>query len=310
MANYNNSQFLEEALKSIFEQSYTNWEVILIDDASTDDFEDVISKFRDNDRIKVYRNTRNKGCAYTKSRCIEKAKGIIAGFLDPDDTLHPDALKIMIEAHTQKPGCSIIHATHYVCDDKLNIKKLATCTKALPENTPYLLLNDGSIHAFATFKKVCYDRTDGISLIRNEDKAIDQELYYLLEEEGDVFFINSPLYYYRIHKGSISNMGNERATTNAHYSIIEEACLRRIKKLKQVKQPDAKYWIKKYRTRYYKISIFNSFRRKRWLHFFICLVVFPFVGGLENLNNYFRKIPKEGFSLIRKSFANSYKILE
>lgn len=310
MAHYNNARFLDAAIQSVLGQSYPDWEIILVDDGSTDEFENVINNFKDDNRIKVYRNGTNMGCAYSKRKCIERSAGTIAGFLDPDDMLHPDAIKIMVDAHIQKTACSLIHSTHYVCDEAMAIIRVAEYPKALPENTPYLLLNDGSVHQFATFKKSCYNKTAGIFTKRKIDKAIDQDLYYLLEEAGEIFFIDQPLYYYRIHHGGISTLGKEALSTMAHYTIVEEACLRRISKLKKSQQTDAAYWIKKYRTRYYKIKIFNRFRNKKWIGFISGIIIFPFVGGMTNLLSYGRKLPKEGVALIKKSFVSDYKILE
>jgi len=309
IAHYNNTRFLSACIKSVLSQSYGNWEIILVDDRSTDGFELVINSFSDN-RIKVYRNDKNMGCAYTKRKCAEKAAGNITGFLDPDDMLAADAISIMMVAHAQKPFCSIIHSTHYICDESMNIIRIADYVKALPLKTPYLLLGDGRIHHFATFKKSNYDNTSGIFPVRKIDKAIDQDLYYLLEEEGEVFYIEKPLYYYRIHQGGISTLGKEALSTMAHYAIAEEACLRRITKLKKSSQHDAGWWIKKYRTRYYKIKILNSYRNKKWIRFLCAMMVFPFVGGMENVLSYSRKLPKEGAALLKKSFVVDYKILK
>ncbi len=309
MAHYNNAKYLDAAIQSVLAQSFTDWEIVLVDDASTDHFEAVIGRYADNENIRIFRNQQNAGCAYTKWRCASEANGSIAAFLDPDDTLHPDALRIMVNAHQQHPAHSLIHSTHFVCNENLTILRVADYPKALPPDTPYLLVNDGSIHHFASFKTDCYKKTPGITPQRVISKAVDQDLYYLLEEEGSVLFINQPLYYYRIHSGSISNAGNEAITMQAHYAIVEEACLRRIRKLKLTNTPDAKRWTKRYRTRYYKIRIFNSFRRKQWLHFASSLLVFPFVGGLTNIVSYLKKLPKEGTALIRKSLVANYDVL-
>lgn len=306
IAHYNNSRFLETALKSVLNQSHTDWEIILVDDGSTDSFEEVIAPFETDPRIKVYRNEKNSGCGYSKRKCAGLASGPIMGFLDPDDALAPEALAVLCKAHIEKPECSLIYSTHYVCDHELNAKRKADYIRALPPLTPYLLLNDASIHQFATFKKRDYDKTAGISALNK--KAVDQDLFYKLEEAGKVFFIDQPLYYYRIHQGGISNMGKEKEAMLWHYSIIEEACRRRIAKLKPAKTPESRYWIKKYRTRYYKTRIFHSFRKKKWIPFFNSLLAFPFVGGMENLVSYCRKLPKEGFGLIKRSFTGSYEI--
>lgn len=310
IANYNNSRYLDYAIQSVYSQTYTFWQIVIVDDASTDDFEQVIAKYKEDSRIKVFRNPKNRGCSYTKRTLAEKATGDLLAYLDPDDAITPDALQLMIDAHLKNPKCSIINSTQYICDTDMAILRIADYPKPLPPNTPYLLVGDGSVHAFAAFKKKCYDKTTGLDPINEKDRAIDQELYYILEEQGEVAFINKPLYYYRIHSGSISNWGNEAAATNQHYNIIEESCLRRIKKLRIEKKTDYKYWIKKYRTRYYKIHILNSYRKKQWLSFFYGLAIFPFVGGIDNIVSYFKKLPKEGFSLIKKSLTGNYKIVE
>lgn len=303
MAHYNNAVFLPFALKSVIDQTYTNWELIIVDDGSTDDFEKVIAGYENDQRIRVFRNEKNMGAAYTKKKCIDNATGTLAGYLDPDDTIYPDTLKVMAEAHLVKPECSIIHSTHYVCDEKLNILHLAEYPKPLPGNTPYLLIGDGSIHHFVSFKKACYDRTAGLTSTRAYDRASDQDLYYLLEEKGEVFFINRPLHCYRIHAGSISNLGNQRATLQQHYTIIQNHCLARLNKLRISNSPGKAYWIKKYKTRYHKIRILSSFNDKKWGKFISSLLIFPFTGGMNNIISYFKKFPKEGIFLFKKSFT-------
>ncbi len=306
IANYNNSRYLENALNSVLQQTYSNLEVILVDDCSTDNFETVIQRFKNESRIKVFRNKINQGCGYTKRRCSEIALGKIIGFLDPDDALHSEAIQIMINAHINNPAASLIHSTHYICDDTLTVKRIAEYPRALPDNIPYLLVSDGRVHHFATYKSSAYYNTEGIS--RDNKKAVDQDLYYKLEEQGDIYFINQPLYYYRIHTGGISTTGKEAEATLCHYKIIEEACLRRINKLKLETSPNAAYWIRLYRTKYYKTKIFHNFRKKSYLNFGYNLLLFPFVGGLTNVISYLKKLPNEGLSLVRKSFFQDYKI--
>lgn len=301
IAHYNNAQYLDNALQSVLNQTYTHWEIILVDDASNDNVTTLLQKYKTNTRIKIYHNAKNFGCGYTKNRCAALATGDILGFLDPDDALHPNALQIMVDAHINQPQCSLIHSTHYICNASLVVNRVAEYPKAIPKNTPYLMLSDGSIHHFATFKKSAYIKTEG--LCKNNKKAVDQDLYYLLEEEGDIFFINQPLYYYRIHQGGISTTGNEAETTLWHYAIIEKACLRRIIKLKLNKQANYRILIKLYTTRLCKIRIFNSYRKKTWLKFMYNLFLFPFVGGAQNLISYAKKLPKEGATLIKKSFV-------
>ncbi|HMH22005.1 MAG TPA: glycosyltransferase [Puia sp.] len=305
MANYNNSGYLAEAIRSVMAQDHADWELILVDDASTDDFEGAVASFRAEKRIRIFRNQRNYGCGYSKAKCVEKASGAILGFLDPDDALTPDALSIMVAAHVDNPGCSLIHSTHYICDGSLSVSRIAEYPRPLPDGVPYLLVSDGRIHHFASFSRSHYDITEGISPLNR--RAVDQDLYYKLEEAGGILFIDKPLYYYRIHDRSISNSGNESAAQLCHYSIIEEACLRRMRAGRSGQMPE-KGFLKRYRTRYFKIRLFHSFRQRRWLSFIRNFIAFSVMGGMGNLLSYLRKLPLEGRSLLRRSFSDSYKI--
>jgi glycosyltransferase involved in cell wall biosynthesis len=305
IANYNNSTYLKTALESVLAQTYTNWEIILVDDCSTDNFAVVIEEYMSDERIKLYQNGRNRGCGYTKRRCASLANGDILGFLDPDDALQPEALEILCIAHQNNPKASLIHSTHYICNEDLVHVRVAEYPKSLPPGVPYLFLNDGSVHHFASFKKSCYQQTHGIS--PENKKAVDQDLYYLLEETGSILFINRPLYDYRIHENSISTTGKEWESTLWHYQVIQEACMRRIQQQKLLKNGD-KYWIRKYRTHYYKIAIFSNYRNKRWLPFLSTLFIFPFVGGFGNILSYTAKLPKGGIKMIRRSFHYDHQI--
>lgn len=305
IANYNNSRYLATVLASLQAQTCQDWEIILVDDASTDDFEEVMSHWGREERIRIFRNLRNEGCGFTKRRCAELASGELLAFVDPDDALTPEALEVMASAHAQHPECSLVHSTHYICDEMLRERRIAGYPRALPANTPYLLLGDGSIHHFVTFRKTSYDRTEGLSALNR--KAVDQDLYYKLEERGEVLFIDKPLYYYRIHAGSISNAGKEREATLWHYSVILEACQRRMRELKGGGSAEKKL-VKAYRARYYKVRVFRAFRERKYIDFLCSLAIFPFVGGWQNVVSYARKLPREGAALIRRTLVDDYEI--
>ena len=305
IANYNNSRYLQTVLASLEVQTCQDWEVILVDDASTDGFEEAMTRWRQEEKIRVFRNQRNEGCGFTKRRCAELASGRLLAFVDPDDALVPEALEMMAAAHAQHPECSLVYSTHYICDEALRVGRVAGYPRSLPSNIPYLLLGDGSIHHFATFKKTCYDWTEGLS--SSNRKGVDQDLYYKLEETGEVLFIDKPLYYYRIHRGSISNAGKEREATLWHYSIILEACQRRMRQLKRG-GPEVAELVKAYRARYYKIRVFRAFRERKYIDFLYSLMVFPFAGGWQNVVSYCRKLPGEGKALIRRSLVDDYEI--
>jgi len=222
LANYNNSSFIDECLESIYKQSYTNWEVIFIDDYSTDNSLGVISNYTNKDsRIKVFVNESNKGCGFTKARCIQLASGEICGFLDTDDALMSNALEIMVKKHIAYSNASIVYSRHYNCDKKLKIQDIS------PDDTGKFVsqLATPLISHFVSFKKKMYDQTIGIDTYMK--RAIDQDLYLKLEEKGAVIFIPEILYLYRRNNNSISLNDNEYKAKAWHIYANGNACKRR-----------------------------------------------------------------------------------
>ena len=108
IANYNNGNYIQECIESVFAQDYKEWEIIIVDDASTDNSKSIYLLYANHPQIHIYFNDKNRGVTYTKWRCIEEAKGDFCGFLDPDDTILPNALSLMVSNHLQDLDISII----------------------------------------------------------------------------------------------------------------------------------------------------------------------------------------------------------
>ena len=225
IAQYNNAKYLQEAIDSVKAQTYRNWEIILVDDASTDSSTDLYKLYENDDRIKIFYNKENKGCGYTKRLCIEFAKGEICGFLDPDDALEPEALDLMTNEHLRDKNISLIYSRYIVCDENLNKKYISQCTKKISNDNDYLHSARYIISHFVSFKKNLYNKTEGINPLLK--RAVDQDLYLKLEEIGSLVFIDKPLYLYRIHKGGISAYDNNYKAFYWHIKVVDAACYRR-----------------------------------------------------------------------------------
>ena len=202
VASYNNGRYLEECINSIQTQTYENWDIIIVDDASADNSQTIYKQYLSDPKIKVFFNGENKGCGYTKRACVAHASGDICGFVDPDDALIPNALSVMVENHIAFPNISIAYSTHFICDELLQPISIADYVAQIPVGIKSATLKRPVISHFATFKKQNYQSTDGISPVI--PKAVDKDLYFKLEETGSVLFINKPLYYYRHHSENIS----------------------------------------------------------------------------------------------------------
>ena len=227
MANYNNGKYLKEAIQSVFDQTYTNWEVIIVDDASTDNSWDVIKDLsKKHNNIYSYQNIKNLKVAATKRRATELSNGEICAILDPDDTLLNTAIEKHLAIYLNNPNCSMVSSKYFYCDAKLNIEGVNKDVFNPELNYSYLS-SSGGINAFWSFKKAKYDLTRGFKT--KYYLAEDQDLYYQLEEVGAVKVINKPLYYYRIHKNSISKNDNLATAYAYHLLAMFEAKNRRPK---------------------------------------------------------------------------------
>lgn len=226
IANYNNGDFLMDAIKSVREQTYSHWEIILVDDASTDRSLELYQQLKEDDRIHIFFNEKNSGCGYTKRRCVELSNGEICGFLDPDDTLEADALELMVGEHVKRNDVSLVYSKHYFSDVNLNTLGISTSQCVIPEGKSFLEYGKGAVSAFATFKKDSYNRSCGLN--PSYKRAIDHDLYFILEEVGKLSFIDKPLYHYRFETGkNISTCSNSNAAFLWDIVIMADACRRR-----------------------------------------------------------------------------------
>ena len=113
MPNYNSEKFIKATIESVIAQTYKNWELIIVDDCSTDDSLSVIEQY-DDDRIRVLKNEKNSGAAVSRNNAIEAANGRYIAFLDSDDLWDKDKLLMQLNFMNEKQ-CAFSF-THYYFD--------------------------------------------------------------------------------------------------------------------------------------------------------------------------------------------------
>lgn len=94
---YNCSAYIEECIESVLSQTYQNWEMIIINDKSTDQTQSIVERYVEKDnRIKLYHQEKNTGAAIARNKAIELSKGRFIAFLDSDDIWKPNKLENQI----------------------------------------------------------------------------------------------------------------------------------------------------------------------------------------------------------------------
>ncbi|MBR1799579.1 MAG: glycosyltransferase family 2 protein [Bacteroidales bacterium] len=223
IANYNNAHYLPQALESIATQTYSNYEVVIVDDGSTDDSEQIYATLStDKFRVLHHEGKAHCGVAPTKHLAAQQAKGLLCGFLDPDDALLPNALCDTVATMLANPHASIVASRCLMCNEHLvpvaqcRTPQLST-TGGYLENREYFPLN------FALFRKKSYDQCGGIDTVLQA--AIDSDMYFRLEEVGAIAYCESPTYLYRIHNKSITAAWDK----GFYWNLIarHNACMRR-----------------------------------------------------------------------------------
>ena len=137
---YNCGAYIEDTIKSVINQTYTNWEMIIVDDQSTDQTEEIVKRYTDLDqRIRYYKLESNSGAAVARTKAMEMAKGNYMAFLDSDDlwmsTKLERQLNFMEEQHIN------FSCTSYEQIDEQN-QKLGKVLKCIPKTNYNRLLLD------------------------------------------------------------------------------------------------------------------------------------------------------------------------
>lgn len=262
IANYNNGKYFDDCYQSIIDQTYKNWEAIIVDDASTDDSVSLIKKtIGDDKRFKLICNSENKRTGYTKRKLAELAAGEICAYLDPDDAFTTDALSAMVDEHIKYPKAALIYSNHYYCDENLSIKSKST-TKQVVNGDPFIFGDD--ISPLWTYKNNLYKKTEGINsyLLR----AVDKDMILKLYETGDCVYLDKYLYKYRIHGDGISTGNNQDKAFFWYWVAIIDAAKRRKINIEDIYVEKAlesrkQYYLQRELDSYNKSIIFKIFRK-------------------------------------------------
>lgn len=200
MANYNNAAFIDEAIQSVLCQTFDDWELVIVDDASIDDSVERINKYLKDARIRLYRKERNEGYTNALIFGLTKISSEIVGILDSDDALTINAVEKAHAVHTKSPELGLVLSQMIYCDANLTSIEM-TVTKPQHQNAP-LVWMIGPNH-FRSFKMAIYKKTAGLDV--RIKHAEDWDLIFKLEEAAPTFRIDEPLYRYRILDTSASH---------------------------------------------------------------------------------------------------------
>lgn len=214
---YNTEAFISDTIDSVRAQSYTNWELVLVDDASSDRTVEILNSYAAiDDRIKVHILETNSGAAIARNTAIENASGAYIAFLDADDLWKPEKLTKQI-AFMQEKNIAVSFTSYELMDEAG--RSLGKMVKALPKVNFSKMLKSNYIGNLTGI----YDAEElGKVYMPNIRKRQDWALWLtLVQKVGFAYSLEAPLSRYRVRENSISS--NKLNLLKYNYTIYRKA---------------------------------------------------------------------------------------
>jgi hypothetical protein len=270
---YNHEAFIEDCLKSLLQQDYSNMELIILDDASTDRSREIILRYCDKLREKFCHVTflyHNRNCGkipQNMNELIGQAQGEFYKGFSGDDIMRPACISCLVECMQMHPEVSIVYSNGHVIDDNFRLEKHSgTGTKIFLqkpindtcENTfRKLMFGIGPSSPSAMFRKIVYERYGPY------DESIpyeDYEYWLRICRKERFFYLDEDLIYYRKSVNSLTNYRGSAGKRKVKKSILSDhMTIQRY--LRYLPSVDRKRAIALYYQKYYQLSYEANFYR-------------------------------------------------
>jgi len=218
MPSFNTGRFIAESIESVLAQTYTNWELLIVDDASTDNTDDVVQDVKSShpersEAIHYYKNDRNRGAAYSRNLALREAKGEWIAFLDSDDLWYPEKLEKQLKFMNDN-GYKFSGTGRIEIDENNN--SLNTYIRS-PHHVGKLGM---FLYCWPGCLTVMYHvPTVGLVQIANLKKNNDYAIWLKVIQKCDFYAFDEVLSKYRVRKKSISHDSFEKLV-KSHYDLF------------------------------------------------------------------------------------------
>ena len=214
---FNSERFIAETILSVQAQTYQDWEMLIVDDCSTDNTLEIISSFQEKDsRIRLFRNETNRGSAYSRNIALQNAKGKWIAFLDSDDIWHPEKLERQIE-FMLKNNYNFSYTNYCEINEKSEeTGLLITGPKVINKNKMIAYCWPGCL-------TVMYN-AEYVGLIQCPELKINEEyaLWIKISRIANCYLLNKKLAKYRKRSNSLSNRSYIKLV-KWHYLLFRKA---------------------------------------------------------------------------------------
>ncbi len=246
--NYNHARFLDKRIQSVLNQTYQDFELLLLDDVSTDDSLAVFAKYADDPRVRILVNAINTGNPFKQwNKGVREAEGEYVWIAESDDYADPHLLEILVAELDRTPNVGIAYCQSLAVDEEeAPLYSLEDTTSELDavrwkqnfvsdgreECRKYLIVQNTIPNASAVvFRKKIYDRVQGASEAYRT--CADWLLWVEMLTESDVAFVAQTLNFFRRHSSSVI-----RKNQNTLVAPLES--YKAVDRIKRLVPPDMK----------------------------------------------------------------------
>lgn len=214
MPSFNTAKYITASIASVQKQTYTNWELIIVDDCSTDNTDEIVKPLLTDTRIRYLRNEQNSGAAISRNRALREAKGKWVAFLDSDDLWVPEKLEKQIRFMNEH-GYAFTYTDYMIQLNGSWLPYIYTGPSVVTRKKMY-------DYCYFSTITVMYDR-EKIGLIQIESlrKNNDYAMWFQAIEKSNCYRLPECMSYYIKHEGSVSS-GSKLKLIKWHYKLFHD----------------------------------------------------------------------------------------
>ena len=215
MPSYNTAPYIKQSIQSVLNQTYTNWELLIIDDCSTDNTDEIFKEINDN-RIRYFKNEVNSGAAVSRSKALREAKGQWIAFLDSDDLWLPTKLKKQIE-FMNRNNYSFSYTNYEEIDvDGNDTGVKVTGPKRITKTGMYNYCWPGCLTVMYDASKI------GLIQIHDIKKNNDYAMWLKVSQKADCYLLDEYLAKYRKGRSGSISTHSIKTMISWHYKLYSE----------------------------------------------------------------------------------------
>lgn len=213
----NGEKYVGEAIDSVFAQTFTDWEIVFFDNASTDSSADIAKRY--GSKLRYFRNEKTVSLGEARNHALDLARGEYIAFLDCDDTWLPEKLEKQVGILETHPGIGFVHGNMYLIDEIKNRRYLVLKTPQPQGMIFERMLNNYAIGLLCVmFRKTILKKVGSYFDIKL-NFASDYDLFLRILHETNSHYFKEPLAQVRLHPSMTSIKGYVNRQDEVSYVI-------------------------------------------------------------------------------------------